>query len=159
MKYFILIFSLFLMSCVSYKKEFSELLYEKAIVYELIATPISHETGIDFKLVDLGGGFSIGTNGLNIDLGSGLTISDNGLGVGIGNGMQISDHKVPAKFSVIFKCQHGKFIVNGKEIYEKLKNCLNDTVTVEYKEKYKVKYNHDVIAERTLIDYDFIDAN
>ena len=49
--------------------------------------------------------------------------------------------------------------IYGKEIYEKLKNCLNDTVTVEYKEKYKVKYNHDVIVERTLIDYDFIDAN
>jgi len=69
--------------------------------------------------------------------------------------------KVEDQFAVVFECQHGKFIIEdlGKEsragqLWKKLKQ--GDPVTIKYTEVYRIV---PATNEKTLVKYDFIDAN
>ena len=95
--------------------------------------------------------------------------SSTGYQFGEGGGVIISSTSVhvPAKYAVVFECQHGKFIIEGedekyKNLWKKLKD--NQTVDVEYKEIYDIKCeykgdNDRTVLERKLVKYDFLDAN
>lgn len=75
------------------------------------------------------------------------------------------DVRIPEKYAVVFRCQHGKFIVEGtdqehKRLWERFRE--GDNVDVSYKEIYRKTY-HVVDKERSLtktelIKYDFLDA-
>ena len=95
--------------------------------------------------------------------------SSSGWNFGEGGGYTVSSASIhtPAKYAVVFECQHGKFIIEGesqryKTLWEKLKD--NQIVDVEYKEvgevkcEYKGNNNRNVL-ERKIVKYDFLDAN
>jgi hypothetical protein len=133
------------------KRETSQDLHETAIVEDAFFMPSRHgsSSGLGYDLT--------GEGGLSVHSGS---------------------VNLPEKYAVVFKCQHGKFIIeeegksaqekNGKEIstrelWEKLSK--GDTVDVTYREIYDVHYedtNDDGKCEpvdSSFVDYDFIDAN
>lgn len=62
---------------------------------------------------------------------------------------------IPARFAVVFKCQHGKFVIDGprgERLYKKLSK--GDRVVIRYCEVLEVK---DGIT--TPVELHFIDAN
>ncbi len=124
----------------------SEVLHETAVVVDLVYTPSTHETVLEPSLA--GRGLGIGLSG--------------GIGLRIGNGLQITDVEVPPEYAVVFQCQHGKFIVQHKEVYDKLLEHEGDTVDVAYQEVYREVYESkdgkDTVLSRTLTMYDFLDA-
>lgn len=70
---------------------------------------------------------------------------------------QPSQHGTGVGYAVVFRCQHGKFVVEGeggkyRALWEKLAE--GDSVTVLYHEVYR---EHDD-GRRELVDHDFIDA-
>lgn len=76
-------------------------------------------------------------------------------------GLAITSVSVPEKYAVVFRCQHGKFIIEGvdenhKKLWQRLTR--DQKVIVSYKEVYYVTYKDDVVVSRELADYDFIDA-
>ena len=82
-------------------------------------------------------------------------------GVGLGMDGNISFHSgsvyVPEKYVIVFKCQHGKFIIEGggdrnKRLWSVLSK--GDNVIVYYKENYLVSKKHG----KQFTGYDFIDA-
>ena len=78
--------------------------------------------------------------------------------------ISISSITIPETWGVVFRCEHGnKFPIQGsdeeyKKLWEKFDD--GDSVNIEYKENYKVKYERktDKVIARELTDYDFIDA-
>lgn len=93
-----------------------------------------------------------------------------GLGVGTGftsNGeMAVSvtpvSVDIPAKYAVVFECQHGKFVIENdqakaREMWGRLKR--DQKVTVRYKEVWDVKYEENKEVSRAFKKFDFIDAN
>lgn len=86
-----------------------------------------------------------------------FTPSQHGSGTGLGFGANgnvsvvVTDVDMPPVYAVVFQCQHGKFIVKDKFQWEMRKP--GETVTVIYREVYKVKG-----SKRILHDYDFITA-
>lgn len=128
------------------KIEHSEIMHEDALIVETVYTPSSHETTLEP---------SFGGSGL-------IGFGPSGIGMRIGSGIQISSSEVPEKFAVVFKCQHGKFIIHRKDIYQKLKDHENQTVDVSYQEVYRDTYEEvkgeKKVTQRVRIDYHFIDA-
>ncbi len=133
--------------CTKTKQESSAILFEEATIVDVIYTPSTHDTKLGLTMMKLG------------PVGIGF---DGNTGIRMGGGLQVSSVNVPEKFDVIFKCQHGKFIVNGKERYDKFEKHIGKTVIVNYREIYKTTYQEkdgkDSIIERVLMSYDFIDA-
>lgn len=119
----------------------SEVLHEDAEVVDVVYTPSRH--GSNTELVPT---FDFEGN-VNFALTT-VTVS------------------IPEKYAVVFRCQHGKFIVEGtdqqhKKLWSRFTG--GEKVDVSYKEVYRKTY-HVVDKERTLIkppeliDYDFLDA-
>ncbi|MDD3487426.1 MAG: hypothetical protein PHF35_03560 [Candidatus Moranbacteria bacterium] len=128
------------------KVEHSEVLHEDAVIIETVYTPSSHEPIIE---PSFGGSGMIG-------------FGPSGVGMRIGSGIQISSSEVPEQFAVVFRCQHGKFIVRKKAIYQKLKGHENQKVDVAYQEIYRDTYEEvngvKKVTNRVLTGYHFIDA-
>ena len=114
---------LFLFVVGCYKTEYSPTLTEPATVSDSIYTPAQHGSAV----------------------GPVLNTSGNA-------GLAITSVDVPEAYAVVFKCQHGKFIVKRKDIWEKLQT--GDKVVIQYREEY-----HVTDKERVLHKFDFIDAN
>ena len=66
---------------------------------------------------------------------------------------------VPEKYTIVFKCQHGTFMVEGKQRFDKFAEFIGKKVTVVYFEVFRNTYDKDELVKSVLIDYDFIDAN
>lgn len=112
--------------------EYSEKKTEPAVVEDVIFTPSLHGSGV------------------------GPTFTGEG-----DVGITFTSVNIPEKYAVVFRCQHGKFVIQGTgEKYKKLWEHLvrNQEVTVHYKEIYRVTYDGDEVLSRELIDYDFLDA-
>lgn len=65
------------------------------------------------------------------------------------------DIKIPARYAIVFKCQHGKFIIDGdraEQLYKKLSK--GDTVTIRYSEVFEV-----LDGVTNAVDLHFIDAD
>lgn len=133
-----MLFGLSLMGCDprEYRTETSALLHEEALVTKRVKTPAKHDIDI-VPTIDFEGN--------------------------IGIGIDVDD--IPEKYAVIFKCQHGEFIIQGSENrYQSLYDRLNegDEVDVLYREVYKAVYDRSKaekeLIEKRLVKYDFIDA-
>ena len=129
MKYLLILPLLFMMGCDFPKIEKSRLLEESAVVSETIHTD-AHS--------DMDYGPTIGWDGEF--------------------GMGWSTTHVPEKWGVVFKCKHGKFVVQGygskyKELWSKME--ARDNVIIKYHEIYKVYKKK---KRREFYDFDFIDA-
>ncbi|MBI2003953.1 hypothetical protein HYS72_00625 [Candidatus Pacearchaeota archaeon] len=78
--------------------------------------------------------------------------------------ISVSSTTIPETWGVVFRCEHkNKFpIMGSEESYKELWNKLDegDSVTILYKEVYKVKYDGktDEVISKELFDYDFIGA-
>lgn len=118
------------------EKEFSAVLHEEATVVETIHTPATHET----QVLPKGSGF----------------------GIDIGGGLEIHVNHIPETFGVMFRCQHGEFVVDRKELYDKLSAHKGRRVEVSYREVYKTSYRgagkYKKLVTRSLEKYDFLDA-
>lgn len=126
--YLSLIGCLFCFGCECTKIETSEVLTEKAVVDQLIFSPSHHSSNIDT-------GFSTSGN---------IVFTTTSI-------------DIPSKYGVIFKCRHGKFYVDRKELWENFSQ--GDCVNIEYLEIYEVTYDSDgKEIKRSLKDYDFLDA-
>lgn len=129
--FFILTVALMLATaCDIPKTEYSDVMTEKGTVFDTTYIPKGH--GKDTAI-----GFSHSANGGN----GGITITP-------------VDIKIPERFAVVFKCQHGKFVIDGKkakDLYSRLDP--GDEVVIKYREVYKVTSNG-----KSLVDLDFIDA-
>ena len=141
------VFMILMIGCRDVRREFSDTLHEDAIVVETVHTPSRHQTGLGFT--------AIKTGPFGMDFGGDF-------GLRIGGGMQISSTTIQEKFAVVFKCQHGKFIIHRKDVYEKLKDHTGETVVVAYREIYRTTYvmkdDKKEVVGRILMDYDFLDA-
>lgn len=124
----------------SYAEEESGVIYEDAIVSETVYSPSRHGS----------------------DLAPTIDITGEG-----GLGVAIVDVQIPEKYAIVFKCQHGKFIVEGtdrkhKELWGRFNR--GDSVTVSYKEMYKSTYKDTdcdgkkELIHKSLIGYDFLEA-
>lgn len=125
----------------SYKTEYSDVLFEDAVVEDVVYTPSRHsvETTI--------------TTTPTIDMDGNLTLH---------TGLDTTDVTVPERFAVVFRCKHGQFIVERKEVYKKLTKDTGKTVLVQYQEVYETKYKRvdgeKKLISRTLVKYHFLDA-
>src|SRR3989344_176073 len=137
----------FLAACQEVKQEFSDTLHEDAAIVEAVYTPSRHDSQVGLT--------AIKTGPMGIDYGGNF-------GIRVGGGLQISSVTVPKKFAVVFKCQHGQFIISRKEVYEKFKDHKDKTVDVAYREVYRTTYDtkdgQKQVVARELVDYDFLDA-
>ena len=80
-----------------------------------------------------------------------------GLHTGKGGGMTITPVHVtiPERFAIVFRCQHGKFVIDGprgKALYQKLSK--GDLVTIRYCQELEI---HRGVTN--VVDLHFIDAN
>ena len=74
--------------------------------------------------------------------------------------------EVPAKYGVLFTCDHGSFTLEGTKNAERMWKTLKegDEVTITYKEIYNVHHRRvegaekQVIVTPHLVDYDFLNA-
>lgn len=148
-------------SCSNQKKEYSDVLHEKAIVVTLIYTPSEHKTELTKTMMD---DFNNPLQGTDLNGNKGVKI-----GTINGETVQITSSTIPEKYGVVFQCQHGTFTIEGSEqkhkiLYQKLYNNIRDTVDVLYKEEYLVTYDDvnkdgkDEVVSKILNDLDFIDA-
>lgn len=103
------------------KTEYSAELTEPAEIMEVVYTPSQHGSG------------------------TGMGMSMKGTMV-----MTVNNVNIPEVFAVVFKCEHGKFIIQRRDIWEKAK--IGMKVTVHYREVYRV-----TDKARSLVKYDFID--
>ena len=129
--------------CREIKKEYSDVLHEDGKVADVVYTPSRHGSGVSPQINDL--------------------LSDDGPTFGI----QVTNIDIPEVYAVVFKCQHGKFIIEGttkryRDLWEKLSE--DQEVDITFRELYKSVYEdidkdgqRDLVS-RTLIKYDFIDA-
>ncbi len=114
--------------------EYSEVLTEPATVVDLVYTPSRHGSGV----------------GPSFDL-----TGDGGIG------FAVTDVSIPERYAVIFRCAHGKFIVqNDQNLVRRLWNELTEgqRVTVSYREQYSATYEDKELLSRRLTKYHFIDA-
>ena len=120
--------------CERTKTENSEGLTEPATLIDLVYMPSRHGSGV-------GPTFGM-TSGGDASIGIAITSVD-----------------IPERYAVVFRCQHGKFIIQSakaKELWQRLK--LNQEVTVSYKEVYRTVYDDKKVVSRVLVKYDFLDA-
>lgn len=109
------------------KYEYSETLTEQATVDDVVFAPSQHGSS------------------------SGIAIDGNGRA-----GPTFSSVSIPEKYAIVFRCQHGKFVVQGEgEKYRLLWERLHrgQCVDVTYREEYVVREDG-----RVLTGYDFLDA-
>ena len=122
-------------SCSIYKEEYSEVLYEPATVITAAYSPSRHNLtlmpvyNITYSKMDL----------------------------------VLVPSVVPEKFSVVFQCQHAQFVVEDELVYREMALLVGKEVSVAYREVYHVVYRKNdkrelVVVERTLTDYDFLNA-
>lgn len=147
MKWFIvLLLGVFLAGCEKIKEEATESYFEQAKVLQTIFTPPTHQnatrTNIEprIKYDFLAGKFKT-------------------VWVPISKDVLV---EVPARYGIVFECQHGKFVVEGtaekhKNLWGRMKE--DEKVIVEYREIYRNTYNSDGQKIKSeLIKLDFIDA-
>ena len=143
----VLLVVLLSVGCQEIKQEFSNTLHEEAVVVDAVYTPPTHDSQIGLTAVKVGP--------------AGMDFSGD-FGIRVGGGLQISDVTVPEKFAVVFKCQHGQFIITRKQVYEKFKDQKDKVVDVAYREVYRTTYEtkdgKKRVVERVLVDYNFLDA-
>lgn len=68
--------------------------------------------------------------------------------------MVFTSTSIPARYAVVFRCEHGKFIIdgsNGESLYKRFS--AGDHVTVRYREVFEVDAD-----KRVLVDLDFLGA-
>lgn len=123
---------MFMTGCMRWADETSAVMTEPAVVDDVVFAPSRHGSDVS------------------------PTINMNGK-----IGFAITSVNVPEKYAVVFRCQHGKFIVEGtdaqhKRLWEKMVE--GQSVTVSYREKYRVTYEDDKEIERVLTGYNFLDA-
>lgn len=132
------LFSLiFTMGCEKVIVEQSDVKTESAIVADLVYTPKNHATSIiPVPSLDADGDITMSSMEVDVD--------------------------IPEKYAVVFKCQHGKFIIENdqvrtKSLYEKLR--IGQEVTVSYREIFeKTLDSNGKILSRRRVKYDFIDV-
>jgi len=133
--------------CTEVKTEFSPTIHEDAVIVSAVHTPARHDVGLGMTAMDTGVG--------HMDF-------NGNMGVPIGGGMQISSVETPEKFAVVFRCQHGEFIIQRREIYDRFHNLIGSTADVTYREEYRVTYEKregvKEVTDRVLVDYDFLNA-
>jgi|SRR3989344_2786030 len=124
------------------RTEYSNTLYESAIVSDAVYIPSRHGSGSGIgPTMDFDGNIGISVTSVSVD--------------------------IPEKYAIVFKCKHGKFISEGedqrhKDLWKKLSE--GDSVKVSYREifssYYEDKNNDDKLdlISRSLIGYDFLDA-
>lgn len=133
---FLVLFML-ISACEYYEKEYSAEMTEPAMVTEVIYSPPRHGSDIAPTFGMTGGG--------------NMTV-----------GFTSVDVKIPEVYAIVFKCQHGKFIIQtphkkAKDLWGHLKR--DQEVTVRYREVYRVLYGKDKKPiKKELLEYDFIDA-
>lgn len=113
------------------RTEYSPMLTEPGEIYDTAYVPAGH--GHDTAI------------GYNLGEGGGLTITP-------------VDVEIPERYAVIFKCQHGKFVIDGhkaKRLYERFDR--GDKVTIQYREIIRV-VTRDGVESRSVVDLDFLDA-
>ncbi|MBI3956597.1 MAG: hypothetical protein HY340_01270 [Candidatus Kerfeldbacteria bacterium] len=129
-------------------QETSAELHEDAIIANAVHTPSDHRVGLGMTAFDL-------------DDNIGFDMSGN-MGLKLGGGLQVSSSTVPEKFAVVFRCPHGEFIIERREIYERLHNCTGHTADISYREVYRTtKERRDgewTVSDRVLVDFDFLNA-
>lgn len=118
---------LFLAGCQRTVNERSDILTEPVRVRDLIFTPSIHGTGV----------------GPTLDL-----TGEGGLGIAI------TSVSTEEKYSIVFECPHGGFVIEREELWKKLHE--GSTYTCEYLELYKTVYDGDELISRELTDYDFL---
>ncbi len=137
---FLCVLAIFSLGCKEVKQEASDILHEDAVVVETVYTPSRHGSGSSF-------GPSMNMDG------------------DIGFSFHSVSINVPELYAVVFKCQHGKFVIEGddqrhKNLWERFSE--NDEVDVSYREIYRNIYKkvdgRKELIESVLIDYDFLDA-
>jgi hypothetical protein len=116
---------LLVVGCRDIRKEAGPILNENATVVDLIYSPSHHSRSLDLGLTS-GGDLSFTPTSVSI----------------------------PERHGVVFKCQHGKFYVEDKELWLKL--IEGDDVVVEYKELFYVEYENGVEISRELYKMDFL---
>ena len=77
--------------------------------------------------------------------------------------LDLVESSIPKRFSVVFQCQHGQFVIDGEPVYRAMLPLVGKEVSIAYREEYRVVYKENdngerVAVERTLIDYDFLYA-
>lgn len=111
-----------------YKTEYGQELTERAEVDDTILAPSQHGSA------------------------SGIAIDGKGR-----VGPTFSSVDIAEKYAVVFRCQHGKFIIEGtddrhKDLWQRMKR--GEQVIVRYREQYRVEKD----GSKTLTKYDFLDA-
>jgi hypothetical protein len=155
---FTILAALIVLTSCNTKREYTGTLHEKVVVVALIFNPSSHNTEITETMMD---DYDSPFKGTDINGNKGVKI-----GKIRGHDAQVTTTTIPARYGVVFQCQHGTFTVEGTEqkhqiLYNKLYNSVRDTVDVLYRELYNVTYDKEVktkIIKRELIDMDFLDA-
>lgn len=76
-------------------------------------------------------------------------------------GIAITSVSIPEKYAVVFRCPHGKFVIQddqkkAKEMWHRLR--VGQQVTIYYRETYRVRHKNRVEIKRVLVKYDFMDA-
>lgn len=79
-----------------------------------------------------------------------------GFNLGKGGGVTIAPINVtiPERYAIVFKCQHGKFVIDGdqgKELYERFSK--GEQVTIFYNEVFRITKE-----STNMVDLHFIDA-
>lgn len=132
-----------LVGCKEVRHTASDILHEDARVAETVYTPSRHGSG------------------------SGVGPTFDPVSGNVGVGITSVSVRIPEKYAVVFQCDHGKFISEGtdqrhKALWEKLSE--GQAVDVTYREQYREEWD-DIdrdgekdLVSRTLIDYDFLDA-
>ena len=126
-KYSCFLVLLFTLGSRDIRKESSAVLYEDAVVDGLIYSPSHHSSRMDVGITT-GGNLSLTPTSVSI----------------------------PERHGVVFKCQHGKFYIESKSLWQSLSQ--GDRVVIEYQELFKVEYKDGKEISRELYDLDFLSA-
>lgn len=74
-----------------------------------------------------------------------------GMGLSMKGDLSVSSVDIPARYAVVFECQHGRFVVEREDLWRRLH--VGQAVTIRYRELYKVDDNG-----RHLYALDFLGA-
>jgi len=125
MKKILFVGMLLLAGCRDIRKESGPLLSEEAVVVDLVYSPGHHSSDLDIGVTS-GGDVSFTPTSISI----------------------------PAKHGVVFRCQHGKFYTESKELWGSLME--GDNVIIDYKELFYVEYENGLEISRELYKMDFL---
>lgn len=113
---------LFLLASCGPLRSYGPPLTELGTVYDVAFVPAGHGYGTSTVLTP-GGGIGVGSTSVHI----------------------------PARYAVVFQCQHGRFVIEGAALYAKLTR--GEEVTIYYREVIEHRQDGDVV-----VDLDFVDA-